>query len=110
MARRCEDRFISILLVLRGSAARPARRVDGNAVSSDRIENGHGQPPPVQAYSKRCIPDFGQLVLKVWLQDSYRGGWSLLNRDPCGDRCTALLRNHGHVPVITAHCRVSAAE
>jgi hypothetical protein len=30
------------------SAAGPARRVDGNAVSSDRIENGHGQYSPLK--------------------------------------------------------------
>jgi hypothetical protein len=100
-------------MVTPGRAAlttRSARRINGDVISGDRIENGHGQPPPVQAYSKRRIPDFDHLVLKLWLQDSYRGGWSLLNRAPCGYHGTALLSNHGHVPVLTAHCRVSAAE
>jgi hypothetical protein len=35
------------------SATRSARRVDGDAVSGDRIENGHGQCSLVQAQGKR---------------------------------------------------------
>jgi hypothetical protein len=110
MARRCEDRFISILLVLRGSAARPARRVDGNAVSSDRIENGHEQLSPVQTQGQRRACGFDIVLLKLWLRYSYRDGWSLLGRASCGYHCTALVSDHGHIPVGIAHSRVSAAE
>ncbi len=74
LARRAEDRFITTLRSLEALTARPARRVDGDAMSGDRIKNGHGQPPHVQASSKRRTPNISQFLLKLWLQDSYRSG------------------------------------
>ena len=62
MARRCEDRFITTLLS-KVSAARSARCVDGDAVSGDRIENGHGQSSPVQADGERHACEFDQVGL-----------------------------------------------
>ena len=56
------------------------------------------------------MSDFDQSLLESWLRDSYRGGWSPVSRASCGYNRTALLSDHGHVPVVIAHCRVNAAE
>ena len=74
MARRCEDRFITILLSLRGSAAWSARGIDCDAGSGDRIENGHGQSSPVQADGERRARSFDQGHLGLWLRDGYCTG------------------------------------
>lgn len=49
LARRAEDRFITISWHVRSSAAGPVRGVEGDEVSGDRIENGHEQFSLVQA-------------------------------------------------------------
>jgi hypothetical protein len=69
MARRCEDRFITTSQQCGRSAARPARGVDGDKISGDRIEYGHGQSSPVQAQEERRMPGLDQVRLWVWLRD-----------------------------------------
>jgi hypothetical protein len=53
------------------SAAWSARGVDQDEVPGDRIENGHGIAPPVQAYGKHRTPELAQSLLQLWLRDSY---------------------------------------
>jgi hypothetical protein len=46
----------------------------GDAVSGDRIENGHRQSSPVQAQDQRHACGFDQGRLGLWLRDSYCTG------------------------------------
>jgi hypothetical protein len=65
LARRAEDRFIITPGRSEASAARLARGVDGDAVSGDWIENGHGQFSLVQAQGQRRACRFRSVAIGV---------------------------------------------
>jgi hypothetical protein len=55
LARRAEDRLATTSQPCGALPTRSARRVDGDAMSGDRIENGHEQSSPVGTRLMPCV-------------------------------------------------------